>query len=646
MLLQVSTAAVRFDMVDVGIHAIKPALSTFNRLETLPTGPDLDAGLQAAIADPLWMLARQWQFNELAGEDAGTPLSTRFDVQGLPVSAMFPGADIDQAPAVGLGQNGPPAEALVEQEPALARHPRFNAEAGLHLLRLIADQGPAPLADAARKAYPFALPAPSDPDSDSPGVLWHVVWGDGAIDAWGLAQALLPLADASGVLGALPPALDVAAADQDAARKVLAAWLAWMQDLVLEAPWPNPSWNEERMEYQFSMGAYGSGQPMRLQADSYTDGRLDWSTFDAATMSRQPPATPPDMTMLSVAKRHPAPVRYPGMPADRYWEYEDARVNFAGIEAGPTDITRMMITEFALAFGNDWFMVPLELRMGAVYRVQSFFVVDSFGMETKIDPSRNTDGSIWRMFELTGGAGVAAPLTDTLLLPAVADRALQGEPLEQVLLVRDEMANMAWGVEQIVQGACGDPIDRSLEAARLAVRQQLSVDTDDVQLVYRLASPVPATWIPLLPVRGVRPGAPASEIWLQRAALKRFYPLPEPLQPQPGDDAALRTYKEFLALLSADSDFITPVSSDDGVGIYLFHPRGRLLRADENAPVADNDDSLILCEEEVGSDGAIVQRAYQYARTPDGRAWLWVGRSKRTGRGEASSGLVFDTVIR
>jgi hypothetical protein len=40
--------------------------------------------------------------------------------------------------------------------------------------------------------------------------------------------------------------------------------------------------------------------------------------------------------------------------------------------------------------------------------------------------------------------------------------------------------------------------------------------------------------------------------------------------------------------------------------------------------------------------GAIVERSYQYARWVDGRSYLWVGRRKRAGRGEGSSGLRFD----
>ena len=52
-----------------------PSATTWSRLEPLPTSDDVSVGLQARIADPLWMLARQWQFNEFQGEDAGSPIS-------------------------------------------------------------------------------------------------------------------------------------------------------------------------------------------------------------------------------------------------------------------------------------------------------------------------------------------------------------------------------------------------------------------------------------------------------------------------------------------------------------------------------------------------------------------------------------------
>ena len=54
------------------------------------------------------------------------------------------------------------------------------------------------------------------------------------------------------------------------------------------------------------------------------------------------------------------------MPAHRYWEIEDSQVNFAGIEAGSTDIVRMLLTDFALIYGDDWFVVPFSAQVGSL----------------------------------------------------------------------------------------------------------------------------------------------------------------------------------------------------------------------------------------------------------------------------------------
>lgn len=643
MKLHVSTSVAQIN--EALVDALKPSISLFNRIESLPSAADLDTGLRAEIADPLWMLARQWQFNEFAGEDAGTPVRASLNVRGTAVDTYLPGAQLADAPQSPLAADGPPLEALVEREPALRRHARFNADAGMHLLRMLAHRGPASLVASLHANFALQIAAPVDPSSDSPGLLWSIVWRNRAIDAVALAQDLSAKRDANGDVIALPAGVALPAADEASALQRLSAWMRWLDDLVLDTRLANPNWQRDRMEYAFSLAAFGEAGALGLQAGEYTDGRLDWHTFTAAPVALQPDVPPAPPSLARIEDRHPTPVRYPGMPADRYWEFEDARVNFADVEAGPTDLTRMMIAEFALAFGNDWFMLPLELQVGALYRIENFRIVDSFGIEAPSAPSRNSDGTPWRMYELTAGAGAPGSLTDLLFLPPVADRAIEGAPLEQVLFARDEMANLAWAVEKRVQGASGEPIDRSLEAARLAMYQQLTVDAQDPQLVYRLATHVPAHWIPLLPVRKVRPAAGVTELWLQRAGLKRFYALPQPLQEQVGDSAVLAAYKDFLGLLEASDAFVQRTSEAEGIRVYLFHPRGLMLRADEDQPMSDAD-TLILCEEEVPRAGAIVERAFQYARTPNGRAYLWLGRAKVSGRGEASSGLVFDTVKR
>ena len=71
---------------------VAPALNTWTRLEPLPQTTDLQPALQAALADPLWLITRQWQFLELAGEDAGTPIEVRVDAEAAPISRYLPGA--------------------------------------------------------------------------------------------------------------------------------------------------------------------------------------------------------------------------------------------------------------------------------------------------------------------------------------------------------------------------------------------------------------------------------------------------------------------------------------------------------------------------------------------------------------------------
>jgi hypothetical protein len=47
---------------------------------------------------------------------------------------------------------------------------------------------------------------------------------------------------------------------------------------------------------------------------------------------------------------------------------------------GPPDLTQMMMIEYTGSYGNDWFVVPLELPVGSINRVNSLVITDSFGV--------------------------------------------------------------------------------------------------------------------------------------------------------------------------------------------------------------------------------------------------------------------------
>jgi len=611
----------------------KPSITGVTRLETQPTAIGLMVGLQAPLADPLWLLARQWQFNEFEGEDAGTPLDLAFEVTGTQVDAFRPGPDAGTAWQP-LAAGGLPLEARVEAEPAWRTHPRLRGEAGQHALRMA---GPV-LRAALLAAYPLQLESPTDPDADRAGHRWASLLRGRTVDAADLADALRPLLDAGGALTALPAALPLAGAEADDARAVLAAWLRWHDQLLVEgegADGASVSWRRNRMEYAFALRAGAT----RLESDEYTDGHVDWDDFVARA---DDPALPARQQRFAVASRQPAPVRYPGMPAERFWEFEDGDINFAGAEAGVTDLLRLCVTEFALTFGNDWFLVPVRLPVGWLHRVTQFRVTDSFGVAATAQPLARGAGSQWTLYSLAAQQG---RIEHTLFLPDSVDGVHEGAVLEQTTLARDEMANLAWAIERTVQGASGDPLDRSLEAQVLAFQQRIDFKQEGApgpQLVYRLQTPVPANWIPLLPVRDAQLNlADPLAIRLARAGMKRFYP--QAAIAVVGEDSD--EYKAFLQHLDSQPHFIEYDDIDAGLVACTFHPRGWLLRNDPRKPVPDGD-TLQIEEEEVPRIGATLKRKFQYARTSDGRAWLWLGRSKTAGRGEARSALRYDVAVK
>src|SRR6185436_13287466 len=137
MALRISATAAGIDVIAAAIVKPDPSATTWSRLEPLPTSDDVSEALQARVADPLWMLARQWQFNEFQGEDAGSPIEASLRVTGVPITSLVGDAAV---PAVTLA-GAAPIEAIVEREQVLAIHPKLNAQAGQQLMRQLRASG-------------------------------------------------------------------------------------------------------------------------------------------------------------------------------------------------------------------------------------------------------------------------------------------------------------------------------------------------------------------------------------------------------------------------------------------------------------------------------------------------------------------------
>ena len=61
---------------------------TWQRLEATTVDADLTEGQEARIADPLWLLGKQWQVGELTGEDAASPILVEAIVEHAPVTRV------------------------------------------------------------------------------------------------------------------------------------------------------------------------------------------------------------------------------------------------------------------------------------------------------------------------------------------------------------------------------------------------------------------------------------------------------------------------------------------------------------------------------------------------------------------------------
>src|SRR5262249_37584901 len=138
---------------------------------------------------------------------------------------------------------------------------------------------------------------------------------------------------------------------------------------------------------------------------------------------------------------------------------------------------------------------PVEAPLGSLVRIASLDVRDTFGRVLRVGPTSALEGSLggWRMFTLSGDGD------NGLLLPPVVASKLQGRDLEEVLLLRDATANLAWAVEKRIEGQNGAPVDRAQVSAE--TNGDAPATQTSTTLAYRLATSVPEHWLPLLPQR-------------------------------------------------------------------------------------------------------------------------------------------------
>jgi hypothetical protein len=477
----------------------------------MPPYGDVQRGFAAEVADPLWMLGRQWQVGEHAGEDADSPVLVELEVAHTPLDRL-----------AGLDPTVVPAEALLEG---------------------------------------------STED-------WWTI-GRRVRVGRAVRGALSPEQQAANAFSTLPaPYGNVFAGEVDG----LAAWRAGLvaaDDPALAGFASRPDfWQSETLTYETDLTAGGATLCVR----DHGGGDVDWYTADADA----PLAQPAPATRQVVPQR----LHYPGAPAPRWWQIEDAAVDIGGFPPDRAHLATALLIELVCDHANDWFTIPVPspapedgrppppssgvvVTLGELRVRGSLDSADEWSRLTippgESDPPAEPDEAPgpWSLFRTAG-----LDRSSLVVWPTAASP-LSGPVLDDVILGVDEDANFLWAVELRVDG-----IDLALSADSNAALDETR-RTGTRQFTWRPSTTLPEHWHPY-----------------------RVETLPAPAR------------RVFVQGRVADLSQIPPVLRADARSELLGAGRGHVLAASA-----------------VPNQGMRLERRHVLARGTDGRPVLW--RQKR-----------------
>lgn len=195
-------------------------------------------------------------------------------------------------------------------------------------------------------------------------------------------------------------------------------------------------------------------------------------------------------------------------------EFEAPATTYGALRADGYYLARLALTEFALLASNDWFLLPVQVPVASLCRVETLTVRDVFGGCTAIDPATTPavgDRGRWSMFTTTDSTApdAVAPFL-VVLSPGLGALRQSGPALEDVRFLRDEMANLVWAVEHTTTDRVGDPVNRADVEPLVSLVESPPPAPPEGQpplpLRYRIQTSVPRLRIPFVVV----PEAPAQ----------------------------------------------------------------------------------------------------------------------------------------
>ncbi len=588
----------------------------YARIEPRAIAADYRPTVKAQVHDALWMLTQQWRVKEFNGEDAGTLVKARIETQSTKLNRFK-----SRNGAVEAFDENVPLEAKVERLP-LKPDLAFRLELGNRWFKLMAlsyATSTTQLFKEFRLAFPIdPLTATSGPEKNSnkPALRVRKLVTSRAMDGYKFYQFLVGGGNA-GTIPSNPSAFPLLNTIQTKFRD----WLEHTYYFPKTAA--DNSWSDTQLEYQCSVSApvnaTASSAQNVLLADKYTRGNIDWYSFDLNGNSSAKLQEGTGVTINNAAAVLPSvavsyiphTIEFKGMPKGRWWEFEDKNNDLSKMLTQKQDIAKMVIMEFGLIYSNDWFLIPHIVPDGTLNKITGLVTTDVFGRKQLINRAGSGLDEQWERWDMYNISKQGSANVDTfaqlLMVPSLKNR-VESEALERVLFLRDEMANMVWGVEEVVpdellSGMDGKNANNELQQYLAATTPPLpsaSYIPNSAVHRFRLSNEVPENWIPFIAKQTTyNPLYGGRDVLLQRGAMLRYI----------------------------NGDYTNEI----------IRPRTDIL----SIGIADNKPYFIY-EEEVSRSGFIVSENFQRTRWYDGRTYTWRGRKIESGKGEGNSGLKFD----
>ena len=564
-----------------------------------------DEALAFRINDPAWLLARQLQFGRFDGNDAGSAIVAKVSIVREKAVRFGLPEEIKKG-AASEGEDVPMEYTIEKLEHPITLYERI--ESGLYLKKLLRSACPSEWGSVVKGLLGgFPLPDPSLSDDGSLEALKTVmnedllkmfrVYNGKIFDGHSVWTALCG-GKSSAALNAVPKEI----------RERYKTWFEKKYNVGAQAA--SCAWNAESLSYHAGIRTQDNGY---FQTDQYDSGRLSWYSYDKA-------GTKDCKGEKKLFSYLPTIAMIPGAPSRSLWEIEERNVRFGNITGSEVNsLANSVVMQFMSLYGNDWFMTPLEAVAGTVFSVDGILVKDTFGEYTYIDKSANEieagapDSYVdrWGLFVNSLFDRTACDYDKSMLYPPTALRIEESKPLEEVQFLRDEMANMLWGVETVVNDQCGGTVSGNDISERVYERVD-SLRTgevhpeEDIDYSFLLMNRVPMNWIPFPPehLKGN-----LRTIHFTRGRMPVYYPAHE---------AGGKT-------VEGRYDFALPSTS--------------ILKENTSGKRRYIDGNVIL-----GYGQKVVTTA-QRTRWHLGASFTWIGRKKVTSEYQANSGLLFDDLL-